>query len=1453
MSLENPQFLPNAEPPETTVSENLAGEQSGWFRNNEKIDALFDTSLSFEDYTQRVTYVSQSIAETVAKNPVEGWELLEYLHFAGNNPSEAAQRKLQDLLRALSTHLSTADRPSLKQFDVLTDDDVQRILYLADVGGRLSRLSAPAEENPHRRKKARPEPTVVSPVLEEFKAQITSEEAARRVLGIWRDAIPHLKSDEARLLYSQVRAKCRSFRLQRFCEKVVRPGNRVLIPVAGAVSSAAWGAPALSSPLPWPLDDPMLLAIAGGTGAGGLATLAEHAKRLLDPNNKKNRRKFNWVLRNLANTVLATITAVELSRGAAPPTVDYRNGAQYLGTTDELSAESIRRGILKNPERIPEILVDGRTVRLEDIDYGLTVPVLQEDGSTSWRTALPIEFVDSATGEKLLVYRRTIYDGDITPEELPPHYLRFLNAMEGLSGEEAPLGEIFGFAPITSTDEFIARILSRNLSPSNILKLFRGENPDFSRGGSEVPSQLAKEIYGRRNSRSLIDPRIPNTIYDEARYREGLAYAWRLYCALRDGKVIAPEYLRQRAKEDAIGLVPPATADNKLQEVLFLLIEQMERRLAGRLLESDKDYVAVYSRTIRMGAVVEEDPEKGATPGVGTEILGTTGAARYLFGRHLSELNRAETIVVIMSIPRARETYEAFAAHRRGEPGALRELSDRFENSIILLQKKGVITPAEADEIRAEGKEIFENNGYSLRIPPEFQNLWYPELPYELLSQVDPFISSTPAEIAEKPGVLLTGRGIQVPIETGGAFALRFKPLTAEALELSGRFEAPFSQNLEQFLLSRLELRMQNDYPYYEYSRPNGSKIRLPAYEYAPGEYVPGLHIVILDEKGTVIAEYDPANTAPNPIMPASVIKGPMYALARISGAISGPEEATSAVPGPYAFAPDITVRNAGNVSIRRLTWAEALERSLNVPFAELFKGMIEQEIPGVTDPQERNRLNFTRLQNELYRLFGIRFTDVHGVPIKNPTDDTPGRQALTFAFGTEVYITGEGGGLQALTRAYGRFAGPPWDTSDPREQAAFAEVAEILKGLGAKIPGWTSMAKTGTHAGTGPNGEPTVSSLLTVLTLRDEAEPSTQYQIGVLVRGQEILQDNRVVTVNLSDAQRRAGVAAESFQAPLPLAQDIAEIIPGLSESKYISPEEVETVYRTIFSGTVPEMPYAVMGLAQGTQLYGLDGSPLTQIQAPVVVDVVGQVQGELQQITLENSRGELSMAFVPAESLIPLRDFLASNSIPIEQEIESITKKSPLQALVMDERVQSPLLRRFFSLQSRSIMLTPSVVQYGAIQRAAGLVDIVTIHPDRIADFFGEKKKTPATVALFLREFEAEQRLRELDSLIRRVLPGSSLHSVLAEDNNLRMFVYALAHNPERFQSYIAASLANPHGHPMDTKGQIGDVVRRYRELFAPDLAGPSASGSSEEERVLEFLAALESKRIYIDTLFR
>jgi hypothetical protein len=1387
-----------------------------------------------------------TIAQTILTNPTEGWEMLEYLQFRGQE-SPFARHQLEETITALGQLMQSPDRPQLPLLEQLPDHDIQRMLYLADVSGRIHSSIHPSEDTPKHRKSPPPEPTFLSPVIDEFIAQIDTEKKAKQVLSQWKPLIKHLSGEHAQQIYKTIKARHSSLRFQRRRQATVKALNKVLLPVAGTVAGAAWSAPALSD-IPWPARDPMLVSAFSGFAAGSLPRILPFLK---------GKPGFLKGLKRIAgNAGLATLTAAQIAQGVAPPTVDQRQIRPQIelaqSERSDEQTDAVARSIMSNPSDVPDLLATGQ-MRLADIDYALTVPVLEQSGIVSRRTALPIRFVDEVSGEILYEYRRTIYE-PVASEDIPPRALAFLDALEGLSAEDEVLDQIFGDTPITSTDEFIGRLVASNLTPDTLMKLLRGEKPEFERGGSQVPVQLAKEIYGYRNSRSLVNPDIPNTIYDEERYAEGLAYAWELYRALRDGEVIDPVYLRQRAAEDRIRSIPPALAENTMQEVLYTLIEQMERRMAGRVIENQPDYAATYARMIRMGAVVpiglEDDDEK--TPGVGTEIFGLPGAAQYLFNKPLTELSDAELAMVVMAIPRAQDTWRAFAADRREEPDALRGVQQTFDNVIALLLRKGVITHLEASQMRIDGERILFEGDYALAAPDKFLNTWLHDgsLPPGVSTQVETYLSVTPQSLASDPNITITPEGIDVSINFEQSIPLFTERETLERDIAPIEIQEPFTQYLEQLINSRLELREQGGVPYYSYLLSTGKEIRLPVFEYAEGQYLPGLQLVIINSEGEVVANYDPAGTRTNAVIPASVIKGPLYAVARLSGDVAGPDTLTSGAAGPFAFSPNITVQNANGRKVEKVSWGSALGESLNVPFARWAEARVERDVPGATTIEERNSANFTHgIQTPMERLFGIRFTDIYGQPISSPTDPDPSRQALTFAYGSEVYVKGSGpdGGLADLARAYARFTDPERFTQNPAEIAVFREVATILERLGASVPGWESMAKTGTHEGKTADGQPITTSLLTVLSMH-EAATGNNYQIGVLVRGQEITPEGRVQNLNLDRAGRIAGVGAESFVSPLPIAQDLAPAVAELTRSTFVSPQEIEQMYDALRSAERPAVSYQIKGIAPGTPLFSLNRTALGTIEQPILVDMVGAPQDGFQQVVIADDRAQNILAFVPADTLMDMQDFLVAYPSSAEQEVLQRTGLAPGQITVMDDRNRSPFLKGLNTLQDFSLDIAPSTMQFGTLLHAAGLTETLFINQNRLDDYLGADR-TPATEALLVRDVRAELELRKVNHLFEQALPGVTLNSWIGNNRQLQTFIYQLSHSPENLSGLLAARKLETDDPDYLAYGRIGDMVLAYQQLVSTN----TTSGDTAESAVASFMNAFVLGQQDLALIFR
>ncbi len=1386
-----------------------------------------------------------TIAQTILTNPTEGWEMLEYLQFCGQD-SPFAHHQLEEAVAALGQLMQSPDRPRVPSLEQLPEHDIQRMLYLADVSGRIHATIHPPEAAPKKRKKTPPETTFLSPVIDEFVEQIDTEEKAKQVLSQWKPLIKHLSGDHAQHLYKTIKNRHSSLRFQRRRQATVKALNKVLLPVAGTVAGAAWGAPALSD-IPWPARDPLLVSAFSGFAAGSIPRIF--------PFLKGNPGFMNGLKRLAGNTGIATLTAAQIAQGVAPPTVDQAQIRQHTELAEaERTAEQTddrARSIMANPSAVPDLFASGQ-MRLSDIDYALTVPVLEETGTISRRTALPISFVDEVSGEVLYEYRRTIYE-PVTSQDIPPRAMAFLDALEGLSAEDEVLDEILGDTPITSTDEFIGRLVASNLTPETMMKLLRGEKPEFERGGSQVPVQLAKELYGRRNGFSLVNGAIPNTIYDEARYAEGLAYAWELYRALRDGEVIDPIYLRQRAAEDRMRSVPPALAENTMQEVLYTLIEQMERRMAGRVIENQPNYAITYARMIRMGAVVpvgiEEDDEK--TPGVGTEIFGLPGAAQYLFNKPLSELSDAELAMVVMAIPRAQDTWLAFAADRREEPDALGTVEQTFDNVIALLLKKGVITQLEASQMRIDGTRILTQGDYALAVPEKFLNTWLHDgsLPPGVNTQVEAYLSVTPQSLAADPNITITPKGIEVSINFEQSIPLFTERETLERQVAPIEVQEPLTQHLEALINARLELREQGGVPYYSYRLSTGKEIRLPVFEYAEGQYVPGLQLVIINSDGQVVANYDPAGTRANAVIPASVIKGPLYAIARLSGDVARPDTVVSGADGPFAFSPNITVQNANGRKVEKVTWSAALGESLNVPFARWAEARVERDVPGATTIEDRNSANFTHgIQAPMERLFGIRFTDIHGQPITSPTDPAPGREALTFAYGSEVYVKGNSsdGGLADLARAYARFTDPERFTQNPAEIAVFREVATILERLGATVPGWESMAKTGTHEGKTRDGKPITSALLTVLSMH-ETTTGNNYQVGVLVRGQEITPEGRVQNLDLDRAGRIAGVGAESFVSPLPIAQDLAPTVAELSRSSFIPPQEIEQMYDSLRSAEKPALAYQVQGITPGTPLLSLNRTPLGTIEQPILVDTVGEPQDGLQQIVIADERNRNILAFVPADSLMEMPAFLAAYPSPTEQDVLQRTGLTPGQITVMDERNRSPFLQGLNALQDFSLDVVPSTMQFGDLLQTAGLTGTLLINPNRLDDYLGAER-TPATEALLVRDIRAELELRKMNQLFEQALPGMTLRSWIGNNRQLQTFMYHLSHYPENFNGLLAARKLETDDPDYQAYARLGDMVVAYQHLAATEIT----SGENVESAVASFIEAFVTGQEDLDLIF-
>lgn len=91
-----------------------------------------------------------TIAETVITNPNEGWEILEYLQFCGHDTSRECNH-LNEVVSALEKLMQAPDRPRFPSLEQLNSQDVQRILPLADVAGRLQTARNPLRKL-HRKK-----------------------------------------------------------------------------------------------------------------------------------------------------------------------------------------------------------------------------------------------------------------------------------------------------------------------------------------------------------------------------------------------------------------------------------------------------------------------------------------------------------------------------------------------------------------------------------------------------------------------------------------------------------------------------------------------------------------------------------------------------------------------------------------------------------------------------------------------------------------------------------------------------------------------------------------------------------------------------------------------------------------------------------------------------------------------------------------------------------------------------------------------------------------------------------------------------------------------------------------------------------------------------------------------------------------------------------------------------
>jgi hypothetical protein len=1236
----------------------------------------------------------------------------------------------------------------------------------------------------------------------------------QRLERILREKEREERREQQKKLRTEVREKRRKKLrsvMKRVTPHITKKGlalaaAKLTLPVAGAVLPMVLpGAEQMTG------HNEVIVSAVTGAGLGLMAGLPiqELVRR------RKYRHSWHRTLlesgRNILNVGLVSAAIFGLAResNAFKALEDLENSLNRPAVAAEahdFSPYDGARLAMTDPSQLVVDIMQGKRP-VTDIVYAQTMPMVRQetdtvvDGRTADVTiqvpAMPFIYV-TPDGQEVARFNRTIMD-PVTEEDLPHHFIEYLNAIEELpqigrrdANDQATLEFInqieADIGPLESTpaDIFMARLLKRNTADKFTYGASAGG------GASTVDSQFFKNIVGYEGADSFINPDIHVMVYHPEKYSP--TYLMTLMKAIRKGEVIDPATIQVSDSEGSGTIV---NGGNKT--FIDLACEQLERYMYGKLLAIQPDFVLGYLNNIHMGAIR------------GREIIGIGGASEVFFGKHIKDLTPGQRIMLLSSIPEISKAIRALDLemqlkdridnHENHDDvdAAMAKLTFTWEDlhkaaigNVDEVDKDGLFaSPQEREETIAQIDAAFRDKQFFMDVPEEDTNAWLDSeaIAGDLRTQFEAPLMLSMEQIAARPqDFTLSREGIVVKVK----LPEQQKPFSLANADVLFQTEAPLDATLDKLIMNGMKERHAKGYTYYEVT-VDGKVRWIPAFEFAKGQYVPGLGAVVLDENGTLLAKFDRTGQAlvDVPTRPGSTMKPIIFAFLQEVGIIKSPEDKVNDISGFFALAhQDIPVENApGLFEQGMIPWRRALAESRNIPF---MRGMHQYFYQGTESMSNEERFaevgrRMTVFQNFVKKNFGLKVTDIHGNEVTNPAD--PKFDADLFPIGY-TYVTaaenemvdvpdGTGGtmqvlemkrsSLEAMAGAFLRLEEPEKFFPDDPQLVDFAhKTTNILNvlGLNRKHKDFDhAWAKTGTLT----------LDIGTTATFTGEVIRQGDKVRVVLVqlRGQVVDSQGRGLELNqdaVSEVIRKTD--AESFHEARPYAEFLIKQTLKMHDTSAVDSQQVIQSLNKIAAGKDPDLGLYVVRMNKDTQLLGADGSILTQLPAGAMIDAVGESRDGLQPVAFTERSGEthiLKTGFVKIEDINNaglhteqrLNDFMQTEDVQQFIDTDHYFVNHPPNIVILDRDTTSPALATVFDQMNANNQLAITSDELNKVFPAG----TIFVNGTRLADY--EKENSEATRAMLARELKFAGEEIKLAEAIHEVDPDADLDTLLLDKN--------------------------------------------------------------------------------------
>ncbi len=485
----------------------------------------------------------------------------------------------------------------------------------------------------------------------------------------------------------------------------------------------------------------------------------------------------------------------------------------------------------------------------------------------------------------------------------------------------------------------------------------------------------------------------------------------------------------------------------------------------------------------------------------GSRIIGFPAFSRLFFGKDINELNRAEILIMMAVIPNAQRTVTTMTSD---------DDSVRFEYQSGLIDialakannmnSNGNMSDQEYQEVLVQLEQIRSQIPRQIVPLPEFRNdfMGNEDIPFAERNAISVLANMPLEELAKLDFVEFSTEGIRINLPQ--SFVDQFDPRKAPEREIY-----PNDKRLEQMLVRSREGGGYSLNTLTYFAREigiisPGEVLQVPVSHdsFRYGEEVPGVGVVVLNENGEVMAQYDPHGVDimlgdQSPFAPGSAFKPLVtYALIKV-GAINNPTDLTNDIGQSSdenrvaLYDRIMEIKNATDTDHGVINFLEALSKSRNYPlqnrlFWWLLQGAVDSEgnfiyeeggttIKNIDGVIER----WGRFQEELRNL-GVHIVYVKPVqeegsdevnfvlaPIENPLSPDSPSNTPTFGTGVGSEITSSGVGanddptLVNFARAHLLFSGQLsleqvhrfFPNIDQEDIDLISEIGQAIRGSG--------------------------------------------------------------------------------------------------------------------------------------------------------------------------------------------------------------------------------------------------------------------------------------------------------------------------------------------------------------------------------------------------------------------